>query len=129
MAGTIAGSKESPRFDDKKDILYWFCGDAFTITWNLRLSDADTDEPHPYAPSDRLIITFFDAKKREVYQFSATNIQDYTMTTVFTPDISKLFPVGVYSYCIKYCWTDETTGKERVQTIIDNKKVKVEACH
>ena len=126
--GTITGSKESPRFDDIKDILYWYAGDAFSIDWGLQLMNIDDDTPHPYAEEDKLIITFFDVKKNQVHQFSFDHILNNTVTTVFTPAISKKFPAGMYTYCIKYCWTDEDE-QPRIQTIVDNKKVKVEACH
>lgn len=126
-SGTLTSSKESPRFDDVKDVLYWYAGDAFSIDWDLELMNIDSETPHPYAEGDRLIITFFDAKKNQVQQFNFTHILNNTVTTTFTPAISKKFPVGVYTYCIKYCWMDGQ--QERIQTIVDNKKVKVEACH
>lgn len=134
VTNTIAGSKESPRFDDNKDILYWFVGDAFEIKWTLHLveedgSDSDDEvDPVIYDPEDQIIIGFFDAKKNPVYQFTFTDIQDDTVTTVFTPAISKKFVAGTYTYCIKYVWTDDD-GLSRIQTIVDNKRVRVEECH
>ena len=125
--GTIAASQISPRFDDQRDVLYWFAGDTFDIEWNLMLLDADTSEAHPYEPGDMLYITFFDAKKNMIQQFKFTDVQNNTVVTHFTPAISKKFPPAVYTYCIKYQWDDD--GETRVQTLIDNKKVKVEACH
>lgn len=125
---TIAGSKESPRYNDEKDILYWFSGDAFSIDWTLRLVDCDTGEPIAYQPTDTLIFSFFDIKKNLIKQFTFTDIQNDTVTTVFTPVLSKKFVPGNYSYCIKFTWTD-SDGTSRIQTLVDNKKIKVEVCH
>ena len=130
MAGTgiVAPSKVSPRFDDVKDVLYWFEGDSFDIEWILELVDTETGEAHPYQPTDKLYFNFFDAKKQLKQSFTFTDIQHSTVMTSFTPEISKKFVAGVYTYCIKYEWLDDSE-ETRIQTIIDNKKIKVEACH
>lgn len=129
MVGIIEGAKESPRFDDEKDILYWYAGDAFTVTWVFKLLDEESGEIHEYAPDDRMFFTFHDAKKHLVHMFECVDIQGCELQTNFTPEISMKFKPGFYTYCVKYNWIDEETGEERVQTIIDNKRVIVEACH
>lgn len=127
-SGTIEAAKISPRFDDTRDILYWYEGDSFSIEWYLQLIEDDTGEAHPYQSGDLLYVSFFDAKKQLVHRFTFTEIENNTIITTFTPAISKKFAAGTYTYCIKYEWLDDDNVK-RIQTIIDNKRARVEACH
>lgn len=106
-------------------ILKWYEKDSFDIDWTINLTR--DDEPLVFAPDDVVLITFYDCNDREVYTFSFTNIgSDNTIVLEMTPEISKNFAAGKYTYCMKYV---DSTHNNYITTIAANKRVEVSLCH
>ena len=116
----ISPAKRSPRIEN--ETFKWFEGDAFTIEWEISLTENDL--PIEYDEDDTLEFNFFDAAKKPVYTFSFDHIQDDTVSLVFTEEISKKFPVGKYTYCVKYI-----NHEGEIITIFAKNKVEVQKCH
>nr|DAG33919.1 MAG TPA: hypothetical protein [Bacteriophage sp.] len=118
---------ESPRIEG--GVIKWYYGDTFTIELTINLA-RDGEEIH-YAPTDKIVVSFYNAKKENIYSFVCTNIGDDNMCTLkFTKDVSNRFWVGTHTFCIKYITEDNAEGEDiDITTISAFSKVVVEPCH
>lgn len=88
-----------------------------------------TEDGNPlvFEPGDALIWNFFgEDKENAIYTFTFNydDISDNKVTLFFTHEISARFPVGLYTYCVKFVCHDG-----RIVTLNANNRVKVEPCH
>lgn len=121
MSHTINPAQQSPRIENQ--VFKWYNGDQFSINWTIHLKDDEV--PITYDADDVLLFSFFTAdEKTLVHQFEFNNIQDDTVTLVFTEEISKKFAVGKYVYCVKFI---DHEGHQ--VTIFAKNKVEVQECH
>lgn len=124
MSEIIPVAKQSPRIDN--GVIAWYVGDAFSINWTINLTE--DDEPLYFAPGDRLEWCIFPVMDKEhsvhTFVFEYGDIHNNTVELKFTPEISKKFAIGTYTYCVKFCSHDG-----RVVTLGAQNKIKVESCH
>ena len=78
-------------------------------------------------PGDSLEWNFWDADKKLIhtFHFDYVDIQEGDLVVLkFTPEVSAKFPIGKYTYCVKYFSHDDY-----IITINAKNKVRVQACH
>lgn len=124
MGSVIPVAKQSPRIEN--GVLIWYVGDAFTVDWTINLERDGA--PVVFEEGDTLEWSFFANMNKvdPIYQFIFPHdaIHNNTVTLFFDQAISAKFPVGSYTYCVKFKSHDG-----RIFTLNATNKAKVEMCH
>ena len=109
-----------PSIDDRGNIT-WYAGNSFELEIDLTLSRGSTSVTPTEA--DSVTVNFYDKRKKLVYSFKDTKINDNVATIKFTPLISNLFKPGNYTYCVTLRLNKE------VYSLAENLKAEVKLCH
>ena len=112
----------SPRIEN--GIIKWYCGDAFFI--NFDIIDDETKAPLELGEYDSIEVSFYNAQLRPVktFEFRGAMVCNELKYHI-NETITKLFPVGKYTYCIKY----HKNNNETIATVKAVGECEVERCH
>lgn len=112
-------AKESPRMED--DVIKWYCGDAFYLSFEVL---DETGNPLELQSVDTITISFYNRQWVCVKKFEFANgVTCDDLVCHIDEQTSKSFPVGKYTYCIKY----HSIGT--ISTVSAMGECEVERCH
>lgn len=111
----LPSAKRSPRIEN--GVIYFYEGDTFSIGIEVEIDKVGED--YEMRPEDVVEVTFYDCRRRPVYQFSESGITNNEITFTVDENITTVFRRGEYTYDMKL-------KGERVVTLAKDNELIVE---